>query len=129
MEEQTEEKPKEVGWNLAHYIVEGISQLLFQSAQANAHNNFSDSMSHLKSIRFVISADLTADELKDLDTTEGEFFVSWSKSKPRGFNEVDHVELGKAYMLHKKYSDLLMVVLKKYGYYIPIKKDKSVMGG
>ena len=126
---QTEEQAFKASWNLAQQLINNIGELLSASALENAKNEFAQSMSYLKSIRFLIVADLTLNEISALDKIEYGFFLAWTKSRPSGFNETDPKEIMVAYKLHKEYANLLMVALKHYGYLIPPKKDKSAMGG
>ena len=126
--EGEQEKIEESGWNLAQHIIREISLLLYKASQSFVAANFNVAMQNLQAIRLRIAPNLESKELKTLEYIEIKFLKQLPKTRATGFNTGDPKATTETYKLYKEYNDVLMGYLKKYGYLIPPKKDKTRLG-
>lgn len=118
-----------VSWNLSQGIINEISYLLQHASQYYISGNPPKALYYLQSVRMRISPNLSEEEIKELRKLENEFMISIQKSVTRGFEKTDgqkeaYVNVCAKYTI---YNDKVMNALKKYGYLIPPKEDKTIM--
>lgn len=128
-EEGFDESVGEVAWNLASMITLQIGGLLSNADQFFVNRSFGNAMSNLKAVRLKISSNISVKEMNELDKKEGNFWFSFNRSKIKTSDNHDLKKFrSNSYVLYCQYNDLLMGYLKKYGFLIPNKKDKTNMG-
>ena len=105
-----------------------ISILLTNADTGFVAGSLGIGMRNLKAVRLKISSNLDEKERKELDEEEQKFWKSFNITKTKGFDVPSTKNLAGAYDKYSEYNDLLMKYLKKYGFMIPNKTDKTDMG-
>ncbi len=130
-----EEKSKAVGWNLAQFLTIDIAKNLASASEYFNENNLMNSFRCLIAVRNRISQHFSSFELRSFKKLQIDFFSSYSPS--RIFTHINsssevinkkRVALNTLHNSYRRYNDLLMICLKKYGFDIPEKTDKRSMG-
>lgn len=119
-------KDEKVGWNLAQSIIQEIGDLLASASRCYVRVDFDGMMKNLIAIRLRLV--LKEDEIEKLQNIEKGFWVAYNKSTTNQFKNITKEQikaLNESHTKAKQYSDILMALLKEYGYLIPPKEDTT----
>ena len=125
---------EEVAWNLSQAIIDQIGLLISSFVKNYKVYDYEKAFRDMKSIRLIIVANLNTNERTDTKSKEKslDFLLSQRSfaSNKDGFDNTKQIEFSKknGKDLIKNlddYVELLMDLLKKYGYLIPVKEDKK----
>lgn len=128
--EGSAEIEKQVGWNLASGIIQEINHHLQNASNNYVKGQYGKAFDFLKAVAMRICSNLEEDELKELQELENKLHLLRLSAKDKTGFKVPLKSKQASYELWKsldQYNFKLMVYLKKYGYLIPPKKDKSQM--
>ena len=122
-----EEKIEQAGWNLAQHIIIELSKSLNGATENYISGHYSKAFSFLRGVRMRISPSLTPDEKDSLIKKEKELFKYTNSAKTDSFNSTSEqkIAFAKVFLLYGEYNDLIMDNLKRYGFLIPPKEDKT----
>lgn len=126
--EKSDNKEK-VSWNLAEALIEELGDLLKQASRNYVQNNFDKVFSILKAIRMRIVDRLTDEELKMFIDMEDNLYILSNKKKQTGdFGKPNKETIESGYKFWKtldNYNNTLLKTMRKYGYLIGAKQDKT----
>ena len=118
-----------VGWNLSQGIINEITYLLQGATRYYIAGNIPKALYYLQGVRMRISPHLDEKEMGEMRRIEKDFMANIHKASTKGFARTDNQK--GAYVsvciIYTLYNDLLMGHLKKYGYLIPKKEDRTIM--
>ena len=121
---------EKVGWNLAQGILQEISNLLQGASRNYIDSNYIKAFSYLRAVRMRVP-ELKEDELKIAIDKENQFAMLSYQAQGKGFTYSKNATEASLliYRLYGKYNDLILGYLKKYGYLIPPKEDRTNLNG
>lgn len=127
-----EHQVKEVSWNLSEAIIREIAEHLSKANSYHIQHIYDKQFDCLHSVKMRIIQRLDMYEINVLDNMEDiiYFNIHLINKKKSGFERDSEIHISNKYQLWKnveKYNNLIMSALKKYGYDIPSKEDKTMM--
>lgn len=124
-----EPRVEESSWNLAQWLIMELADLLKRANNFYIKRQFKEAFFCMHAIRYRISANLLEEEMQQLQSLEEQINKEIILSKPAdGFNnftQENYAAINRLTKLYGTYNDNIMKSLKKYGYLIPPKEDKT----
>lgn len=125
MEEQI--KVEKAGWNLAEHFISQLAGLIQGASRYYIECDYIKAFAHMRAARMLINPNLSAEEKTALLDLERKFVESLKQTIAKGFEQTEKIALAKVqvFLLYGEYSDKVMDLLKKYGFLVPPKEDKT----
>lgn len=124
-----EKKEQKVSWNLSESLIQEIGDLLKEASRTYIQNHFDKTFSILKAVRMRIIDRLKDDELKIFVDMENKMYLlSKLKNNREDFGAQSLENLKYSYEFWKlldDYNNMLLKTMRKYGYLIQAKEDKT----
>ena len=125
------DKKNKVSWNLAEQLIQELGDLLKEASYYYTRKDFDRAFGILQAIRMRIVDRLTDDELDKLVCKETQLYLlGKQKTKKGDFQQPTTKSIESAYQFWKgldEYNTILLRVMRKYGYLMGSKTDKTVL--
>ncbi|MBS3099354.1 hypothetical protein J4462_04020 [Candidatus Pacearchaeota archaeon] len=119
------DKPSgEVEWNLSQALIISISQLLDRASRLFLAGDLINSFWSYREAKFQMIPSLNEEERTNMNNLEDQFLIKRKRTRLMTKEEYKR-RLNQASQIYETYRVNLMDLLKKYGFYISPKKDKT----
>ena len=120
-------KTEQVAWNLAEHLIWEISNLLQNASNNSISGGYNKSFYNLRAIRLRITPYLDEEEKADMIRLEKRLFLALSRSTSSSFSSTEDNKNARIEVFEKygEYNDSIMYALKRYGFLVPEKEDKT----